>query len=297
MNPTIGCFYGCHYCFTPVIQNKDKAEFFTTVRIKGNFPDKINNKLLQLSYLPQHFKRVQINESNDIYHPIVFHGMRKKFNRDIMMEIYKTFQNHWNNNNKWMIHVLTKSHLILEHLDILKEIKEMVQVEISIASPDENIIRKYERETPSLQKRLQAIEKLSNSGIFVRVMAMPFLGDHADAVKLKQMSLNAGASTFKHKGLNYYSINDLQSTTWDDVLANKLIPTLSRNDIVWDDLILKSGEFVPEGNDWKSVSLVWSDEKNWTELKQVDSNFQPRNVRVTDCGYNILNKEDWGYVV
>jgi len=267
MNPTIGCFYGCSYCFTPVIQHKTFQEFSETVKVKGNFPEKIDKRLTQLNNLPQHFKRVQINESADIYHPKVFHGMRKEYGRDLMAEIYTVSKKHWDNGNKWMLHILTKSHLITEHIEILKDIREMVQVEISICSPDEAIIRKYEKETPSLKRRLETIEKLSKEGIFVRVMAMPYLGTKDDAIKLRDLCFNVGAQGFKHKGLNYFTLED------------NLQPTYVRNDEIWDEMIVKSGEFV-EG----SVNILWSDN-------------QLRNVNLVDCGYTGLNNVDWGYVV
>jgi DNA repair photolyase len=297
MNPTIGCFYGCHYCFSPIILQRSQKEFFSTVKVKGNFPDKINKKLHQLKYLPQHFKRVQINESADYYHPGVFHGMEKEFKRDLLREIYKVFENHWLCNNKWMLHILTKSHLITEHLEILKSMKEMVQIEISICSPDETVIRKYEKETPSLKRRLETIEKLSKAGVFVRVMAMPFLGTKADAVKLKDLCFNSGAQGFKHKSMNYFAQEDLEKQTWADVLTGKLQPTLGRNDEIWEELTVKSGEFVPENSDFKRVDVLWSDKKNWAQLNALDANFQVKKVRLVDCGYAGLNSVDWGYVV
>jgi DNA repair photolyase len=297
MNPTIGCFYGCHYCFSPKILNRSQQEFFTTVKIKGNFPDKIDKKLGQLSYLPQHFKRVQINESNDIYHPRVFHGMKKLYKRDIMLEIYDVFQRHWTWDNKWMIHVLTKSHLILEHLNVLKDMKEMVQVEISICSPDDNVIRKFERETPSLDRRLKTIETLSNAGIFVRVMAMPFIGSRVEAEQLRTMCFNAGAQGFKHKGLNYFSKDELDKLSWDDILAGKLTSTSGRADEIWDEFIVKSGEFVPENGDFRRVDVLWSNEKNWTKINTLGANFTTTRLRVVDCGYQSQTKVEFGYII
>ena len=110
-----------------------------------------------------------------------------------MLEILNIFQKHWDNGNKWMLHILTKSHLILKHLDKLKEMKEMVQVEISFSTPYENQLRSLEIYTPSIKKRLDTIEKLSNEGIFVRVMAMPFYGNSNDLDNLKQMTFDYGS--------------------------------------------------------------------------------------------------------
>lgn len=275
MNPTIGCFYGCSYCFVPVIQHKSYQEFSETVKVKGNFPDKIDKRLTQLNNLPQHFKRLQINESADPYHPGVFHGMKKEYGRDLMAEIYEIFRKHWDNGNKWMLHILTKSHLIAEHLDILKDMKEMVQVEISICSPDNDVIRAYEKETPSLDKRLHSIENLSSAGVFVRIMAMPFLGKRDEAIKLRELCFNSGAKGFKHKGLNYF--------TMESLLSDNLQPTLGRNDEIWEELAVKSGEFIGG-----SIDILWSDKL---------TDFQLRKVNIVDCGYAELNDVNWGYIV
>ncbi|MCB9250702.1 MAG: hypothetical protein H6613_20260 [Ignavibacteriales bacterium] len=110
--------------------------------------ERLDKQLENLKILPQHLKRVQINESNEYYLPQVINELKKQHNRDVMLEILKVFEKHWNNGNKWMLHILSKSHLILNHLDQLKNMKHMVQIEISISSIDEKLIRDLEFYTP-----------------------------------------------------------------------------------------------------------------------------------------------------
>jgi len=51
-------------------------------------------------------------------------------------------------------------------MNILQDIKEMVQVEISICSPDESVIRKYEKETPSFKTTIRNHRKIIQDGHF-----------------------------------------------------------------------------------------------------------------------------------
>ena len=136
----------------------------------------------------------------------VTEALQEYIQRRKQLEILNIFHRHWDNDNRWMLHILTKSHLILNHLDKLKDMKHMVQVEISFSTPYENQLRSLELYTPSIKKRLDTIERLSNEGIFVRVMAMPFFGDRDDLLQLKLDTFNSGAKALKNKGLNYYKI-------------------------------------------------------------------------------------------
>ena len=114
--------------------------------------------------------------------------------------------------NKWMLHMLTKNHNIIGYLPILKQMKEMVQVEFSMIHHDDSISRQYEKYTSSIPRRLDAISQLSKEGIFVRVMAMPFYGDQNDLTILKNMVFNSGASSdLRIKDLNYYDWNKLNN--------------------------------------------------------------------------------------
>lgn len=298
LNPTIGCPYGCMYCYSPVFMEMEKTDFHYSIKVKKGIVKGLYNTLDTLRYLPQWYKRVQINESSDIYHPAVFKGMKNDFNLDLMREIYKAFEDHSLTGNKWMLHVLTKSNLILDHLPVLERMKEMVQVEISICSTDDNIIRRYEKETPVLKTRLRTIETLAKAGIFVRVMAMPFLGDRQEAEQLRQMALNAGAQAFKHKGLNYYQLSDFEGKTWNDYLAERVIPTHFREDFAYKDLFLKSGENIMQSNQPLTTTLIFhnSRKQDLYQLKSADEMKVYRQVELADCGYGQLNNLDWGFI-
>ena len=140
LNPTIGCYFTCKYCYAPLFTAKVKYQkrkkFFENVSVQLNMPQKLDKQLNNLIILPQHLKRVQINESNEYYLPQVINELKKQHNRDVMLEILEVFEKHWNNGNKWILHILSKSHLILNHLEQLKNMRHMVQVEVSTTSAE-----------------------------------------------------------------------------------------------------------------------------------------------------------------
>jgi DNA repair photolyase len=302
LNPTMGCFFCCKFCYSPLtthnlIENK-RDGFFEEVTVRLGVPEQLDKELSKYSILPQHLKRVQINEHSEYYLPQLFTEIRDQNQSDTLLEILNIFQRHWDNGNKWMPHILTKSHLILNHLDKLKEMKEMVQVEISFSTQDENKLRGLEIYTPTIKKRLDTIEKLSKEGIFVRVMAMPFYGDRNDLLRLKEDTFNSGASAFKNKGLNYYNWQDVMNLSEQDLIDGKLMQSGNRKDTPIDSsLNILSGEpFMNNGNT-ESVDVLMPNHKAWTAMSKLNERLTLTNLEKINCGYTQLNKIDWGYIL
>ena len=197
-----------------------------------------------------------------------------------MMEILQVFQNHWNAGNKWMLHILTKSHLIEKHLDKLKEMKEMVQVEMSFSTPYENQLRNLELYTPTIKKRLETIEKLSKEGIFVRVMAMPFYGGVSELDDLKTITFNAGARALKNKALNYFNWNDVINISFEDLVQYKLPQTGSRKDtIISQAHMIKSGEDYLVNGTSETVDVIMPSEKAWDAMSKFNQRTTLQNIK------------------
>ena len=301
LNPTIGCFFTCKYCYSPIftakVKNQKRKQFFENVAIQLNMAQVLDQQLNKLKILPQHLKRVQINESNEYYLPQVIQEIKKKQTEDVMMEILKVFEKHWNNGNKWMLHILAKSHLILNHLDQLKNMKEMVQIEISISSIDEKIIRSLEFYTPSIKKRMETINTLAKNNIFVRTMAMPFFGDRKDVENIKTHSFNNGAKGFKNKSLNYYDWDDLQILTYLDLIKDKVIRVKGRPDDMFEDLNEKSGETVLFNGTHKIKNVNFPKVKKWSTHTKLADKLSYQDQKIIDCGYSQLNNVDWEYII
>jgi len=176
---------------------------------------------------------------------------------------------------------MTKSHLILQHRELIAGMKDQVQVEISLTTMDEDRARLLEGSAPSVSKRPHMISELAKSGIFVRIMCMPFIGSEDEARELRDTCMTAGAKAFKHKGMNYWDE--------DEILKGNLKKTGGRKDIIFNDLYVKSGEpkLNPDGST-KRVTVSMPDKK-WKSITI-------KSMTNVDSGYADCNSIDWGYV-
>jgi hypothetical protein len=259
--------------------------------------------LVKYACLPQHLKRVQINETSEYYLPQVMSYMKKNNIPDVMLALLECFRTAWAGGNMWMLHILTKSPLILRHLDVLSAMKHMVQVEVSFATYDEAISREVEFFTPSIGQRLKLIETFAKAGIFVRVMAMPFFGGPDDLQVLKDKTFALGAQAIKNKGLNYYKDwADLRTPiTYDEFLGNSIPTGTGRVDVKNAAFIIKSGEELGGSGTTASVLMPAMDKDlrastNWSTLENIRNNLTQVDMPVIDCGYRHCNNINWGYI-
>jgi DNA repair photolyase len=280
LNVTIGCLYDCVYCYTQNVPFKRHSDFGKEVKVKIWLPEKLDLELKKYQYLPQHLKRVQVNPSTEGYLPRVAIRMKQEYGRDLMRETLEVFKKHWDAGNSWMVHLVTKSHLIIEHLDILAEMKKQVQVELTITTLREGKRKVLEGGAPSVKRRLDVIRKLSEAGIFVRVMCMPFIGTKKEAAKLRKVCFDLGAKSFKHKSMNYWDENAL--------LQGKLVKIKGRKDFAYEDLLVKSGEPILNNGRAQEINTIMPAKKwdNWVQ----------KPMTIVNSGYAEMNDIDWGYV-
>jgi DNA repair photolyase len=305
LNPTIGCSFACKYCYSPIFVAKvatgKRKQFFEEIKIKMDIPTLLERELTKLSILPQHLKRVQINETSDYYLPRVIKELNKQ-GRDIMLEILEVFQNQSTRGNTWMLHILSKSNLVLNHLDKFKEMKEMVQLEISFCTHDDDIRKQFEFFTISTNERIKVVETLAKNDIFVRIMAMPFYGESKDLKILKDMTFSAGAKAFKNKGLNYFKWDELKNLSYEDLIDDKITRISSRMDNKKLDVMVKSGEEHLIENSTHSVNLVMPPRgkgkfPDWSVASKISERLTDTNMNVIDCGYSAISKLNWGYIL
>ena len=97
------------------------------------------------------------------------------------------------------VSIITKIALILRDLDLLQKLNELdlVHVNISITTLNEELRRKLEPRTASGKKRLEVVKQLTDAGIPVNVMLAPIipaLNDY-EIPELMRASAEAGASS------------------------------------------------------------------------------------------------------
>jgi len=281
LNTNIGCLFGCNYCYLQGFPFNLHTDFGNEVKIKAWLPEQLDTELEKWKDLPQHLKRVQVNAATEGYLPQAINTMKSEHNRDLMKEVLEVFGKHWNAGNKWMVHLVTKSHMILNHLDLITEMKDQVQIELTITTLDEAKARLLEGSAPSVKKRLQVIERFAKNDVFVRAMVMPFIGSETEADAVRQVLLGLGVKGFKHKAMNY----------WDEdkLLKGEVVRKQGKRDIIYRDLHLHSGEVVlDEAGNETTVNVSMPDSK-WNE-------FTEKPMRVVTWGYGKMNDVDWEYI-
>lgn len=295
LNMNIGCFYGCKYCYLQGYLFSKHAEFGRETKVKLWLPEKLDKELVKYRDLPQHLKRVQVNPATEGLHPKTVKYVQEHYNRDLFRETLEVFRRHWDSGNRWMVHLVTKSNSITNYVDLLADLRHMVQVEIAIITADQQLSRQVEPYAPSVHARLMAVEKLAKAGIFVRIMAMPFItfsSDeervHQELVALKELAFNHGAVAFKNKGLNYFDEKDVQ--------AGKARHVKGQKNKYFEDLIIKSGEpALDKRGKPRTRAVLMPKSKIWA-TKHCRERLEKRPEVIVDCGYNILNNVRWGNI-
>jgi len=186
MNPYQGCEHGCIYCYA---RNSHEywgygagLDFETKIMLKRNAPLLLENYLQNPNWKAY---PISLSGNTDCYQPI---ERKEELTR-------KCLQVFWNYRHP--VSIITKNALILRDIDILKNLAEhkLVHTTISITSLNEEVRRKLEPRTSSVQQKLKAIETLTNNGIPTQLMMgpiIPGLNDH-EIFDVAKAASDAGA--------------------------------------------------------------------------------------------------------
>ncbi len=166
INPYQGCEHGCIYCYA---RNTHEYYGFSAGL---DFERKIIVKREAAKLLEEHFNKknykpvvILLSGNTDCYQP---QERKLKITRALLQVFLKY---------KHPVGIITKNNVILRDLDILTELARLnlVHVNVSLTSLDEQLRLKLEPRTITATGRLAVIQKLSESGIPVRVMAAPVI--------------------------------------------------------------------------------------------------------------------------
>jgi len=166
INPYQGCEHGCIYCYA---RNSHEyygfsagLDFERKIIIKKNAPELLEEYFNKKNYKPV---CIVLSGNTDCYQPI---ERRLQITRKLL-EVFLQYKN--------PVSIITKNNVILRDLDILTELAAMnlVHVNISITSLNEQLRQKLEPRTVTATGRLAVVQKLSEKGIPVRVMAAPII--------------------------------------------------------------------------------------------------------------------------
>lgn len=166
INPYQGCEHGCIYCYA---RNSHEyygfsagLDFERKIIVKHNAPELLEKYFNKRGYLPT---PIVLSGNTDCYQPVE----RKLEITRKLLEVFLQYKN--------PVSIITKNNLVLRDLDILIELSKLnlIHVNVSITSLDEQLRQKLEPRTVTASGRLSVIEKLSNAGIPVRVMSAPII--------------------------------------------------------------------------------------------------------------------------
>lgn len=159
MNLYRGCCHGCIYCDSR--SECYHVDHFDTVRIKQDTGMMLRNELAR--------KRrkgvVGIGAMSDTYNPF---EKQYEVTREAL-QILAQFH--------FGVCIETKSDLIVRDIDVLKEIQAFAPVitKLTVTTADDHLAKQIEPYAPSSSKRLMAIRKMRDAGIYAGVLMMPIL--------------------------------------------------------------------------------------------------------------------------
>lgn len=187
INPYQGCEHGCVYCYA---RNSHEYWGFSAGL---DFESKIIVKkeaarLLEKAFLSGHYKPkvIMLSGNTDCYQPL-----EKKY--EITRKLLSVF-----NKYKHPVGIITKNALVTRDLDILQDLaaSNLVHVNFSITTQDEQLRRLLEPRTASVRKKYAAMELLAKHNIPVGIMNAPIVPglNDAEIPSILKEASNSGAS-------------------------------------------------------------------------------------------------------
>ncbi|WP_116789924.1 PA0069 family radical SAM protein [Flavobacterium psychrotrophum] len=198
MNPYQGCEHGCAYCFARPTHEywgySAGVDFERKIMVKKNAPELLEQFFKKRGYKPE---SILMSGNTDCYQPIE----RKLQITRKLLQVFLDYRH--------PVDVLTKNALVTRDIDILKQLaeKNLVTVSLSIPTVNEELRRKLEPRTSSVNTKLQAIETLSQNGIPVHVMVAPIIPglNSMEILNTVKVITEKGASSF---GYTLVRLND-----------------------------------------------------------------------------------------
>ncbi|WP_138430413.1 PA0069 family radical SAM protein [Fodinibius saliphilus] len=187
LNPYRGCEHGCIYCYArpthEFLGYSAGLDFESRIMVKYEAPRKLRKKFAQNSWMPE---VVVMSGVTDPYQPV---ERELEITRGCL-EVFAESRN--------PVSIITKNYLVTRDIDLLSELAKYnaVYVNFSITTLDRKLARVMEPRTSQPNRRLKAIQKLSEVGISVGVNVAPIipgLTDH-ECVEILKEARKAGAS-------------------------------------------------------------------------------------------------------
>jgi DNA repair photolyase len=166
LNPYRGCEHGCVYCFArpthEYLGYSAGLDFETRILVKHEAPELLRRALASPRWEP---RPIALSGVTDPYQPV---ERRLELTRRCL-EVLAEFRN--------PVGVVTKNHLVTRDADLLAELAGhgAAVVNLSLTTLDETLQRVMEPRASTPVRRLDAIRRLSEAGVPVRVLVAPVI--------------------------------------------------------------------------------------------------------------------------
>lgn len=166
LNAYQGCEHGCSYCFARPTHEywgfSAGVDFERKIMVKKNAPELLETFFKKRGYQP---RTIVMSGNTDPYQPV-----ERKL--EITRKLLQVFLDY-----RHPVSFITKNALILRDLDLIVKLadKNLVSVNMSIPTINEDLRKVMEPRTSTVKNKLKAVEILSQNGIPVNVMAAPVI--------------------------------------------------------------------------------------------------------------------------
>ncbi len=191
LNPYRGCEHGCSYCYArpshEYLGYSAGLDFESRIMVKRDAPALLEQKLRSRNWRPE---PILLSGNTDCYQPV---ERRLGLTRACLAVLLGA---------RHPVLVITKNHLVLRDLDLLKDLAadNLVSVTISVTTLDPALASAMEPRASTPSKRLEAIAGLAQAGVPVRVNTAPLipgLNDHeVPAILAEAAARGAGAGNY-----------------------------------------------------------------------------------------------------
>lgn len=207
LNPYQGCEHGCTYCYArPTHEYWGQGpglDFERVIFVKKNAVELLEDTFRKKSWK---VKPIVLSGNTDCYQPC-----EKKY--EITRNLLKVFLE-----CQHPVGIITKNALMKRDLDIIGELasKQLIAVNISITTLNEEVRRKLEPRTSTSQRKLALISDLANLNVPVNVMAAPIIpaiNDH-EILSIAKAAADYGANSFHSHVVRLMGANETIFEDW-----------------------------------------------------------------------------------
>ncbi|MCA8920888.1 MAG: radical SAM protein [Planctomycetes bacterium] len=178
INPYLNCELGCAFCFAREFSRRREGErldgedrFARRIHAKRGAAEVLRSELERLAAAGKLGEPIALGTATDPYQPL---ERRQQLTRQLLGVLLEAARAH---PGALRLIVATRSDLVLRDVDLLRQLREVGQLRVTLGLPsvDRDLLRSLEPRAPTPALRLRAVEGLRRAGLEVGVSCSPIL--------------------------------------------------------------------------------------------------------------------------